>query len=236
MTKWCKYRVSQGDYKGSLTVLLSAKSQHCLGCQKKHLHLADISYLFWDLQEGYFCLRVKAAQCEWCTLYLVPLLLTLLWKSSIHSLLVTTEPSLIFWLKGWLTSSFQTMKRTSKVVDFNISDHLTKKCLNLYCSLVPSCMTEIFPRDCWGRMEVERINWGVDQWCLCVRPKTEFKLKTLRRDWNFAYLGGRQKVWWWWRRGGLNVEIGAIERSCGGSLSHRPSVTATMILVETHPS
>ena len=236
MTKWCKYRGSQGDYKGSLTVLLSAKSQHCLGCQKKHLHLPDISYLFRDLQGGYFCLRVKAAQCEWCTLYLVPLLLTLLWKSSIHSLLVTTEPSLIFWLKGWLTSSFETMKRTSKVVDFNISDHLTKKCLNLYCSLVPSCMTEIFPRDCWGRMEVERINWGVDQWCLCVRPKTEFKLKTLSRDWNFAYLGGRQKVWWWWRRGGLNVEIGAIERSCGGSLSHRPAVTATMILVETHPS
>ena len=96
-------------------------------------------------------------------------------------------------------------------------------------------MTEIFPRDCRGRMEVERINWGVDQWCLCVRPKTEFKLKTLSRDWNFAYLGD-VKVWWWWRRGGLNVEIGAIERSCGGSLSHRPSVTTTMILVETHPS
>ena len=96
-------------------------------------------------------------------------------------------------------------------------------------------MTEIFPRDCRGRMEVERINWGVDQWCLCVWPKTEFKLKTLSRDWNFAYLGD-VKVWWWWRRGGLNVEIGAIERSCGGSLSHRPSVTATKILMETHPS
>ena len=142
MTKWCKYRGSQGDYKGSLTVLLSAKSQHCLGwCQKKHLHLPDISYLFWDLQRGYFCLRVKTAQCECYTLNLA-LILTLLWINSIHSLLIATNPGLNLWLKRWLTSNFQTMKQmkwTSKVVDFNISDHLTKKMLKSLlfpCSLV----------------------------------------------------------------------------------------------------
>ena len=181
MTKWCKYRGSQGDYKGSLTVLLSAKSQHCLGCQKKHLHLPDISYLFQYLRRGYWSKQQLDIDWPW------------LWTNPIYpyTILIARMPGWIFWLKGWLTSSFQTMKRTSKVVDFNISDHLTKKCLNLYCSLVPSCMTEIFPRDCGGRMEVERINWGVDQWCLCVWPKTEFKLKTLSRDWNYAYLGGR---------------------------------------------